>query len=309
MINILGICEVRWTGAGKISSGKYTVIYSGGQVHENGVGFIMEEEHAKSLKSFWTLSDRVCMIKLDSKPLDINITQAYAPTSDSNEELYKFYSELETAMKQRKSTDNTFIQGDFNAKVGKGSKDKNMGAYGLGQRNERGKRLVEWVKEHGMIIGNTIFCQPPRRLWTWRSPGDNIRNQINYVMMKARFRNSLISCKTYPEPDCYSYHVPIISKMRLKLKKSRNTRKESLIDYAILNTDPELRRLYLAEVRNKHYIEALQGLDSIEKQWENLRECINKTAQKITPKVKRNAKQKRMTDEILNLMKNRREFK
>ena len=53
-------------------------------------------------------------------------------------------------------------RGDFNAKVGKGSKDENVGAYRLGQRNERENRLVEWAKEHGMIIGNTIFCQPPR---------------------------------------------------------------------------------------------------------------------------------------------------
>ena len=29
-MNILGICEVRWTGVGKISSDKYTVINSGG---------------------------------------------------------------------------------------------------------------------------------------------------------------------------------------------------------------------------------------------------------------------------------------
>ena len=105
------------------------------------------------------------MIKLDAKPLDINIIQVYAPTSDGNdEELDKFDSELETAMKQCKSTDNTIIQGDFNAKVGRGSKDENVGAYGLDQRNERGNHLVEWVKEHGMIIGNTIFYQPPRRL-------------------------------------------------------------------------------------------------------------------------------------------------
>ena len=64
VINILGICEVRWTGASKISSGEFTVIYSGGQKHENGVGFIMDEDHAKFLKGFWTLSDRVCMIKV-----------------------------------------------------------------------------------------------------------------------------------------------------------------------------------------------------------------------------------------------------
>ena len=80
MINILGICEVRWTGAGKISSGRYTVIYSGGQKHENGVGgFKLDEEHAQSLKGFWTLSNRVCMIKLDAKPFDVNIIQVYAP--------------------------------------------------------------------------------------------------------------------------------------------------------------------------------------------------------------------------------------
>ena len=91
VINILGICEVRWTGAGKISSGNYAVIYSGGQKHENGVGCILDEEHARSLKGFWTLSDRVCMIKLDAKPLDIKIIQVYVPSSGSyDEKLDKF---------------------------------------------------------------------------------------------------------------------------------------------------------------------------------------------------------------------------
>ena len=43
------------------------------------------------------------MIKPDAKPLDINIIQIYVPTSDGHdEELDKFYSELETAMKQCK---------------------------------------------------------------------------------------------------------------------------------------------------------------------------------------------------------------
>ena len=52
------------------------------------------------------------MIKLDAKPLDINILQVYAPTSDINdEELDKFCSELETALKLCESTDNTIIQG------------------------------------------------------------------------------------------------------------------------------------------------------------------------------------------------------
>ena len=116
------------------------------------------------------------MIKLDAKPLDINIIQVYAPTSDSNdEELEKFESEMETALKHCKLTDNNIIQGDFNTKVGKGTKDEKLGAYGLGQRSDRGNRLVEWMKEHDLINGNTIFCLPSRRLWTLKSPGGNIR--------------------------------------------------------------------------------------------------------------------------------------
>ena len=44
VISILGICKVRWTGAGKISSDKYTVTYSGGQKYEDGVRLILDKE-------------------------------------------------------------------------------------------------------------------------------------------------------------------------------------------------------------------------------------------------------------------------
>ena len=305
-VNILGLCEVRRKGSDEIPSDNYTFIYSGGQKHERGVGFILDQEYMKSKKKVWKFSDRICMIKLSAKPFDINIIQVYAPTTESKgEEIDQFYSEMETALKKCKPTDNTIIQGDFNAIVGKGTGDKNVGAYGLGQRNDRGNRLVGWVKEHDLIIGNTIFCQPSRRLWTWKSPGDRARNQIDYVMIKKRFRNSLISCKTYPGVDCNSDHVPIISKIRLRLKKLRITKKEPLIDYKILKTDQTLRMKYSAEVKKE--FDALEGLGDIEQQWKNLKECINKASQKIIPKVKRNAKQKWMSDEILNLMEERRD--
>ena len=67
--------------------------------------------------------------------------------------------------------------------------------------------------------------------------------------------------------------------------KLRITKKEPLIDYAILKTDPELRMLFPAEVRNK--FEALEGLDDIEQLWENLKEGNNKADQEIIPKVKK----------------------
>lgn len=44
--------NVRWTGAGQITSDGYSIIYSGGQSHERGIGFITDKDYARSLKGY-----------------------------------------------------------------------------------------------------------------------------------------------------------------------------------------------------------------------------------------------------------------
>lgn len=44
--------HVRWAGAGKIRSGNYTIIYSGGEKHGGGGGMILDSETAKTTKGF-----------------------------------------------------------------------------------------------------------------------------------------------------------------------------------------------------------------------------------------------------------------
>ena len=51
-INILGLSEVRWKGAGETTSGKSKFYYSGGEEHERGVGIILDEEASKSVKGY-----------------------------------------------------------------------------------------------------------------------------------------------------------------------------------------------------------------------------------------------------------------
>ncbi|GFN81560.1 craniofacial development protein 2-like [Plakobranchus ocellatus] len=100
-INILGLSEVRWQGAGVITSGNYKIFYSGGTTHERGVGIILDKEIGKAVKGYWTLSDRIILLKIAGKPLDINIIQVYAPTSAcSDDDIEKFYEELEEAKTQ-----------------------------------------------------------------------------------------------------------------------------------------------------------------------------------------------------------------
>ena len=48
-INIMGVSKVRWKGAGNITTDKHTFVYSGGEVHERGVGMLMDQATAKSM--------------------------------------------------------------------------------------------------------------------------------------------------------------------------------------------------------------------------------------------------------------------
>ena len=51
-IIILGISEVRWQGAGKITSGTFEIFYSGGSEHERGMAIILEQDMAKTVKAY-----------------------------------------------------------------------------------------------------------------------------------------------------------------------------------------------------------------------------------------------------------------
>ena len=51
--------------------------------------------------------------------------------------------------------------GDMNAKVGKGAVTIIVGSNGLGERNERGDRLVQFCEENQLVICNILFKHHP----------------------------------------------------------------------------------------------------------------------------------------------------
>ena len=53
--------------------------------------------------------------------------------------------------------------GDFNSKEGEGRIDNIIGPYGLGEINERVEKLVEWCKQHELVVTNTWFANHPRK--------------------------------------------------------------------------------------------------------------------------------------------------
>jgi exonuclease III len=300
-----------------IKTENHTIIYSGGDAHEHGVGIAMTDRVARSLMGYWPVNERIIMCKLRAKPFNIVVLQVYAPTSDySDEEIEDFYEEINKTLKETKSSDMVLIMGDFNAKVGDLVMSKSIGKYGLGKTNDRGETLIQFCERNDMSIANTLFKQPKRRLYTWKSPGDVHRNQIDYLLIKSRFKNSIINCRTYPGADIKSDHSPVVMKMKLKLKiPKRPSCKTLKFNLSALKED-ELKAKYAVNVQNRY--ECLINVEEegpetsqkvLEKQWRCLKEAITVTNEEMLPKKTAEAKQPWMKPEILEMMLERKSKK
>ena len=84
----------------------------------------------------------------------------------------------------------------------------------------RGVEMRERRQIGGVLHDKQLNCwehllqHHRRRLWTWSSPGDRVRNQIDYIMIGRRLQN----VKTRPGADCGSDHQLLAAKFRLKFK-------------------------------------------------------------------------------------------
>ena len=107
-----------------------------------------------------------------------------------------------------------FIIGDWNAKVGSQETPGVTGKFGLGVENEARQRLIEFCQENALVIANTLFQLHKRRLYTWTSP-----NQIDYILCRQRWRNSIQSTKTRPGADCGQIMNPLLPNSDLNWRK------------------------------------------------------------------------------------------
>ncbi|KAF2883689.1 hypothetical protein ILUMI_22484 [Ignelater luminosus] len=132
--------------------------------HRYGVGIIISKKWKDAVLSFVQFSERIILIQTKDNYNIINIiVQLYAPTADKDEEeLEQFYSDLKEVMSATKKQHINIVMEDLNAKVEQGKFGEHVGNHGLGSRNERGDRLVQFCQNQDLIIASTFYKLPPR---------------------------------------------------------------------------------------------------------------------------------------------------
>ena len=308
-LNVLGLSEVRWKEGGDFVSDGVRVMYSGGKESQRGVAVIVDSETAKRVTKVIPHSDRMMLVRIKAEPVDIVVIQVYMPTSDhEDEEVEGMYEELEELMEKEKGTDHLLILGDFNAVVGEGRDEKEVGGYGLGKRNDRGQMLVEFCRRRSMMVTNTWYEHNERRRYTWKKPGDSARYQLDYILVRQRYRNSVKDSRSYPGADIDSDHNLVMAKIAVRLKmnvkRGRRIKKwklEGIKEKAVNFQTETLKELTKCNSTKD---------SSVEEDWKQFREAVKRSAEAtIGYQTAKIAKKPWVSEKMIEKMEERRNYK
>lgn len=129
-------------------------------------------------------------------------------------------------------------------------------------------------------------------------PGDIGRYQIDYILVRKRFRNQVRRCKTYPGANVDNDHNLLMMKSYVTYKKLKKpTRKERR--YYGVNMLKDHKTALAYESYISETFKAPSQNDSISIRWEAIKEVIHKAANKSLIRNKSDPKKPWINEKIL----------
>ena len=165
----------------------YTFFWKGKCKHERreyGVGFAVKTALLPMIEPPSAGTERLLSLRLNTSNGAVNIVAAYAPTLYSSPDVKdKFYSELDVLIGQLPQTDDLYMLGDFNARVGAEHDiwPTCPGHFGVGKMNENGQRLLELCCARNRCITNTYFNHKEKHRVSWMHPRSRRWHQLDLI--------------------------------------------------------------------------------------------------------------------------------
>ena len=192
----------------------------------------------------------------------------------------------------------------FNAKVGhqRPGEERTIGSYGIGARNDRGTRLVQFATSHNLRIDNTFFQKRKSRKWTWESPNGRVKNEIDFIMSN---RNFVQNVDTVQRVNIGSDHRLIRCRISLNTKLERSRMMKPRTPKANLEKLMEKTTDFQLKLENRFTM--LAPDEDFDQRAENVMEIIHECAIEIGGKQKLQTAGK-LKQRTKDLMQKRREM-
>ena len=170
------------------------------------------------------------------------------------------------------------ILGDFNAKIGKEpAYQPHVGRHSLHtESNDNGQRLAGFAATHNLKVVSTMFEHKNIHKETWVSNDNRTRNQIDHVLVNARYAGNVMDVRSRRGADADSDHFLVHAKIRLRIKNIAR-KVQQTADNIRWETDKlrneETRKKYQAEIESM-LLQNRMGDESVETRWGILKSII-----------------------------------
>ncbi|EYC05140.1 hypothetical protein Y032_0084g1800 [Ancylostoma ceylanicum] len=189
--DVIGLSETKRKESLTCTWNNGTAVFPGARkpgTTSGGVGFIAAPNFARNTTNVTFYGHRLALLTVSlSKNIDISLIQAYAPTTDRDEEEHdEFYSDLGDLVRSQKSTF-VVVMGDFDARIG----PRKVGEVFIGpnsaeQRNEAEERLANFCETHHLFHGNSHFVKNPAKRWTHVSSNGQHYHELDHILCNKR---------------------------------------------------------------------------------------------------------------------------
>ena len=122
-----------------------------------GVGLTVQKQLLPILTSTKKVNDRILIATFRGNPKTVVIS-CYSPHNHAPiDEVEAFYEQLSNVISTIPPHNSLFIGGDFNARI--------TGKFSYHQlANRNGELMEEFLQQHHLLAGNTLFQKPERKL-------------------------------------------------------------------------------------------------------------------------------------------------
>ena len=170
-INILVISKLKWTEMGEFNSDDHYIYYCGQQfLRRNEAAIIVNERVWNAVLGCNLKNDRMISVHFQGRPFNVMVIQADAPTSNAEEaDIERFFEDLQDLLELT----NTQKRCPFHYRGLECKSRKSRDSWSNRQvwswsTKWSNQRLTEFCQENTLVIGNTLFQQHKKRLYTWK---------------------------------------------------------------------------------------------------------------------------------------------
>ena len=252
-------------------------------------------------------------VQLQDKCQPVTLICAYSPTNTSPPaSREKFYSQIRQIL-----TPNTWLMGDFNARVGRRPAEEDMkfgaepsntvGPYSLKSDtipNANGTLLLSVAAENDLRhTASNFTCRDSKR-WTWRHPRYRTRAVLDHIFVPATHMRFITRCFVAHDTSIATDHRMLTCELVFRPRQTPRPSRSPQLDTRMLN-NPECKIAYQSEV------EAVLGAENPEflpsdRLSEMIRKATTLASAKAIPEKPRTKFPKEFSDQTVALIHQKR---